>query len=76
MGLDPLYMGNEGKMTAIVAGGDAERALAAMKRTGHGREARIIGRVKAGAPGLAIKTRIGGTRRVAALRGEGLPRIC
>jgi hydrogenase expression/formation protein HypE len=76
MGLDPLYMGNEGKMVAIVHGEDAERALAAMKRTEHGRDARIIGRVREGAPGLTIKTRIGGTRRAAALRGEGLPRIC
>jgi hydrogenase expression/formation protein HypE len=76
MGLDPLYMGNEGKMIAIVRGEDAERALAAMRRTEHGKNARIIGSVKEGAPGLTVKTRIGGTRRLAALRGEGLPRIC
>jgi hydrogenase expression/formation protein HypE len=79
MGLDPLYMGNEGKMAAIVRGEDAEGALAAIRKTKHGRNARIIGRVAetgAKAPGLVIRTRIGGARRATALRGEGLPRIC
>jgi hydrogenase expression/formation protein HypE len=76
MGLDPLYMGNEGKMIAVVRGEDAQRARAAMRSTEHGKNAQIIGRVKEGPPGLTVKTRIGGTRRVAALRGEGLPRIC
>jgi hydrogenase expression/formation protein HypE len=77
MGLDPLYMGNEGKMVAIVSGEDAERARAAMCGTENGRGARVIGRVaEDGAPGLVVRTRIGGTRRAAALRGEGLPRIC
>jgi hydrogenase expression/formation protein HypE len=81
MGLDPLSMGNEGKMVAIVDGGDADGALAAIKATEHGKDARIIGRVApASAPGgpagLVVRTRVGGTRRVSALRGEGLPRIC
>ncbi|MDR1496416.1 MAG: hydrogenase expression/formation protein HypE [Clostridiales Family XIII bacterium] len=77
MGLDPLYMGNEGKMVVIVRDEDAPEALAAMRKTEHGRDARIIGRVgNTGDSGLVIKTRIGGTRRAASLRGEGLPRIC
>jgi hydrogenase expression/formation protein HypE len=79
MGLDPLYMGNEGKLAAIVAEADAERALAAIKKTENGKNAQIIGRVTAGAadaPGVTMKTRIGGTRRIPVLQGEGLPRIC
>jgi hydrogenase expression/formation protein HypE len=78
MGLDPLYMGNEGKMVAIVREGDEQRALAAMMDTERGRDARVIGRVTStvGSPKLLIKTRIGGTRRVPAPVGEGLPRIC
>jgi hydrogenase expression/formation protein HypE len=77
MGLDPLYMGNEGKMAAIVSGEDADSALAAIRATEHGKDARVIGRVASGdAPGLVIKTRVGGSRRVSALQGEGLPRIC
>jgi hydrogenase expression/formation protein HypE len=81
MGLDPLYMGNEGKMAAIVAGRDADRALEALRGTEHGAEAAIIGRVAGkGAEGgrahVTMRTRIGGTRRVDVLYGEGLPRIC
>ncbi|MDR2163318.1 MAG: hydrogenase expression/formation protein HypE [Clostridiales Family XIII bacterium] len=77
MGLDPLYMGNEGKMIAIVRGEDAEHALATMRRTEHGKGARIIGRVVGqGESAVIVKTRIGGTRKVSALRDEGLPRIC
>jgi hydrogenase expression/formation protein HypE len=75
MGLDPLYMGNEGKMIAVVAGGDAAKALAAMRGTRNGENAAVIGRVAAGA-GVSLRTRLGGTRRVDVLYGEGLPRIC
>jgi hydrogenase expression/formation protein HypE len=79
MGLEPLYMGNEGKMVAIVAEADAEKALAAMRKTENGKGAQIIGKVSemsAGAPDVTMKTRIGGTRRISVLQGEGLPRIC
>jgi hydrogenase expression/formation protein HypE len=79
MGLDPLYMGNEGKMAVIVDGEDADGALAAIRATEHGADACIVGRVApedAGAPGLVMRTRVGGSRRVPMLRGEGLPRIC
>ncbi len=75
LGLDPLYMGNEGKMIAIVPEKDAEKALAAMRATEHGRDAAVIGRVKEGS-GAYIKTRLGATRRFDVLYGEGLPRIC
>ncbi|MDR3295109.1 MAG: hydrogenase expression/formation protein HypE [Clostridiales Family XIII bacterium] len=75
MGLDPLYMGNEGKMVAVVDGADAEKALAAMRAAPHGRNAAVIGRAGEGR-GVLMKTRLGGTRRVDVLYGEGLPRIC
>jgi hydrogenase expression/formation protein HypE len=77
MGLDPLCMGNEGKMVAIVDGARAEAALSAMRATAHGKGSRIIGHVaREGAPGLVVRTHIGGTRRVPVPQGEGLPRIC
>lgn len=75
LGLDPLYMGNEGKMLAVVDGADAERALAVMKNTEHGKDAVILGKVTAGS-GVTMKTRLGGKRVVDMLYGEGLPRIC
>ncbi len=75
MGLDPLYMGNEGKMLVSVAGEDAEKALEAIKNTVVGQDAKLIGYVKEG-NGVFSKTKIGGTRKIDLLYGEGLPRIC
>lgn len=75
LGLDPLYMGNEGKMIALVKASDAEAALAAMRETENGRDAAIIGRVSKG-NGAFMKTRLGASRRFDVLYGEGLPRIC
>jgi len=76
MGLDPLYMGNEGKMTLAVAPYDAECALAVIRETKIGSDAAIIGKAERGDPIVVIRTRIGGTVRLDALYGEGLPRIC
>jgi hydrogenase expression/formation protein HypE len=77
LGLDPLYVANEGKLLAIVAAEDAERILAAMRAHPLGREAAIIGEVVAEHPGFVLmKTRVGGTRVVDMLSGEQLPRIC
>ncbi len=75
LGLDPLYMGNEGKMIAVVPEADAEKALEAMRQTEHGARARIIGRVQEGS-GAYLRTRLGARRRFDVLYGEGLPRIC
>ncbi|MCL1810472.1 MAG: hydrogenase expression/formation protein HypE [Clostridiales bacterium] len=75
LGLDPLYMGNEGKMVAFVPQQDAEKALALMKTAGNGKNAAAIGRAVKG-KGVVMKTRLGGTRTVDVLHGEGLPRIC
>ena len=79
MGLDPLYMGNEGKVALAVAPEDAERALALIRETAIGRDAAVIVEAGAGdaaAAPVAMRTRLGGTIRVDVLRGEGLPRIC
>lgn len=75
LGLDPLYMGNEGKMIAVVPQDQAEEALALMRDTEHGKDAVIIGEIKEGS-GTFITTRLGGSRVLDVLYGEGLPRIC
>jgi hydrogenase expression/formation protein HypE len=77
LGLDPLYVANEGKCLAIVAPEVAEAVLAAMQADPLGREAAIVGEVVADHPGrVMLRSRIGGTRVVDMLSGEQLPRIC
>lgn len=77
LGLDPLYVANEGKLVAIVSASDAECVLSAMRAHPLGREAAVIGEVTAEHPGFVLmKTRVGGTRVVDMLAGEQLPRIC
>lgn len=77
LGLDPLYLANEGKLIAVVAADDAERVLGAMRSNKYGRSATIIGEVTADNPGkVFMKTSIDGTRIVDMLTGEQLPRIC
>ncbi len=77
LGLDPLYIANEGKLVAIVAAESAEAVLAAMQTHAYGQEAAIIGRVTAEHPRLVIaRTAIGGQRLVDLPAGELLPRIC
>lgn len=77
LGLDPLYVANEGKLIAVVAPEVAEAALAAMRAHPLGREAAIIGRVQEGRPGrVALRTTLGAHRVLDMLAGEQLPRIC
>jgi hydrogenase expression/formation protein HypE len=77
LGLDPLYVANEGKCLAIVASEAAEAVLAAMRRHPLGQEAAIIGRVVEEHPRkVTMRSRIGGLRIVDLLSGEQLPRIC
>ncbi|MDZ7637429.1 MAG: hydrogenase expression/formation protein HypE [Bryobacterales bacterium] len=77
LGLDPIYVANEGKLLAIVAPEAAEAALAAMQSHALGKRSAIIGKVTADRKGMLIaKTRIGGTRVVPMQIGEQLPRIC
>ncbi len=77
MGLDPLYLANEGKCLALVAPEQATEALRLMQSTAVGRNAAIIGSLKAGKAGQVIlRTSIGGSRIITPLHGEPLPRIC
>ena len=77
LGLDPLYVANEGKLVAIVEPEAAEPLLDAMRRHPLGREAQIIGTVTAEHPGLVVmRTTLGTTRIVDMLAGDQLPRIC
>ncbi len=77
LGLDPLYVANEGKLVAIVEAARADEVLAAMRRHPLGREARIIGSVTEAHPGLVtMRTPLGTTRIVDMLAGDQLPRIC
>ncbi len=77
LGLDPLYVANEGKLIAICAPQDAPRLLAAMRAHPLGRNAAIIGEVVEDAHGFVqMTTKLGGRRVVDWLAGEQLPRIC
>jgi hydrogenase expression/formation protein HypE len=77
LGLDPLYVANEGKLIAVVPPGEADVVLAAMRSHPLGRDAAIIGRVVAEHPGMVLlRSRVGGERVVTMLSGEQLPRIC
>lgn len=77
LGLDPLYVANEGKLVAFVAPHAAESVLAAMRRHPLGREAVLIGAVTDTHPGLVLlRTPFGTTRIVDMLPGDQLPRIC
>jgi hydrogenase expression/formation protein HypE len=77
LGLDPLYLANEGKLLAFVAPNDSKRALDIIRAHSYGQNAAIIGEVISENPGkVFMKTRIGGTRMIDMLAGEPLPRIC
>jgi len=77
LGLDPLYVANEGKLVAFVAPEDADLVLAAMRGHEHGAGAVVVGRCVAEHPGIVVtRTGLGGTRVVDLPIGEQLPRIC
>lgn len=77
LGLDPLYVANEGKLVAICAPGDADTLLTAMRAHLQGTQAAIIGEVLEDAHGFVqMTTKMGGRRIVDWLTGEQLPRIC
>ncbi len=78
LGLDLLYMGNEGKMACAVEAEDAEKALELIRSSKYGENAAIIGTVGESGdhPALVLKTSVGGERIVGPMYGEGLPRIC
>ena len=77
LGLDPLYVANEGKLIAVVGTGEAGRLVEVMRAHPLGRNAAIIGEVVAEHPGMVtLRSLVGGERVVVMLSGEQLPRIC
>lgn len=77
LGIDPLYVANEGKFVAVVPVEESEAALAALRAHGLGADAAIIAEVVAEPPGIvALRTPFGGSRIVDMLVGDPLPRIC
>ena len=77
LGIDPLYVANEGKVLAVVPPGEADAALEAVRGHPLGRDARLIGSIAADPPSIVIlRTAFGGSRIVDVLVGDPLPRIC
>jgi hydrogenase expression/formation protein HypE len=77
LGIDPLYVANEGKLVAVVAPEDAEAALEALRAHPLGADAAIVGEVRTDPEGLVLlDTAFGGSRVVDMLVGDPLPRIC
>lgn len=77
LGLDPLYVANEGKIAVFVSPASAPKILKAMRAHRYGRQAAVVGRmVKEKKPQVRLLTAIGGSRIMLMLEGEQLPRIC
>ncbi len=77
LGLDPLYLANEGKIVCVVEKGEAERAREIMRAHKLGKDAEIIGKViETPSQKVIMRTQIGGTRIIGMLAGRPLPRIC
>jgi len=77
LGLDPIYVANEGKLVAVVDPANANKILARMRKNNYGKDAAIIGEVTKERPGkVVMKTKLGPSRIVDMLSGELLPRIC
>jgi hydrogenase expression/formation protein HypE len=77
LGIDPLYVANEGKFVAVVGRDEADQAVKALRRHPLGRDAVRIGEIREEPPGIVVLvTPIGGTRIVDMLVGDPLPRIC
>jgi hydrogenase expression/formation protein HypE len=77
LGIDPLYVANEGKLLAVVAPEVADAALEALRRVDGGEEGQIIGEIREEPPRMVVMhTQFGGTRMIDMLVGDPLPRIC
>jgi len=77
LGLDPMYVANEGKLVAVVAASVAQTALRALQTHPLGKDAALIGHVTHDHPRLVVmRTSLGTTRIVDMLAGDQLPRIC
>ena len=75
LGLNVMHMGNEGKLLAVVAESDAQKAIEIIRKSRYGENAAIVGRAVKGGD-VTLITPLGGRRKVTELYGEGLPRIC
>lgn len=76
LGLDPLYLANEGKFLAIIPHHDASKVVTFLSEKGQTSKACIVGQVREGKGEVFLKTTLGGTRRLNMLSGTPLPRIC
>ena len=77
LGIDPLYVANEGKLLAVIAPEQADAALDALRNTDGGEDAQIIGEVREEPARMVVMhTQFGGTRMIDMLVGDPLPRIC
>jgi hydrogenase expression/formation protein HypE len=77
LGIDPLYVANEGKLVAVVAPDEVDRAVTALRAQPGGQTATVIGEIAAEPEGIVVlRTTFGGTRIVDMLVGDPLPRIC
>ena len=76
LGLDPLEVGNEGKIIIGVVPQKAEEVLAFLKKTAEGKDAQIIGETTTEFKGVAMQTLVGGKRIIAKPVGDPVPRIC
>ncbi len=76
LGLDPLYLANEGKFLAVVAAGEAVEILNFLKEAAPDNKPCLIGEIRTGKGNVYLKTPIGGTRKLNMLAGAPLPRIC
>lgn len=75
LGLDPLYMANEGKIIVVLPKNQAQEALDIVRQAEFGENAVVIGEIISG-ENVHMRTKLGGFRRIDVLYGEGLPRIC
>jgi hydrogenase expression/formation protein HypE len=76
LGLDPMYVANEGVCVGVVAAADARQIVDAARRAPLGRMATIVGKVEEGPAGVRLRTSLGATRPLLMLAGDQLPRIC
>ncbi len=76
LGYDPLFLACEGRVVAVLAPHDADRALAAWRALPQGRDAQAIGRIEPGTPQVVLDTELGGERLIEELEDDPLPRIC
>jgi len=76
LGIDPIFMANEGKMIFVVSPGSAEKCISIMNRFEVGKGARIIGKIAKGKGRLIMETAYGTSRIVTLPSGSQLPRIC